>query len=102
MNFYQTQHEFYGGIDLHAKNFYTCVIDQQGHKIGNPHLKWAFSEAAILCKRYCSGARAFAENIERKHSQARSLTLLASKLGRAIYYMLRKQEAFDPIIFQIR
>ena len=72
-----------------------------GHKIGNPHLKWAFSEAALLCKRCCPEARAFAEHIERKHSKARSLTMLANKLGRAIYYMLRKQEAFDPGVFQI-
>jgi len=73
-----------------------------GHKIGNPHLKWAFSEAALLCKR-CSGeAKSFAEHIERKHSKARSLTLLANKLGRAVYYMMRRKEAFDPSVFQIK
>ncbi len=71
-----------------------------GHKIGNPHLKWAFSEAALLCKRCCPQAKAWAEQIEQKHSKARSLTLLASKLGRAIYYMLKRQEAFDPTIFE--
>lgn len=73
-----------------------------GHKIGNPHLKWAFSEAALLCKRSCDRARSYAEHIERKHSKARSLTLLANKLGRAIYYMMRRQQAFDPSVFQIK
>ena len=73
-----------------------------GHKIGNPHLKWAFSEAAALCKRCCVQARAFATAIEKRHSKARSFTLLSNKLGRAIYYMLKKQVAFDPKIFELK
>ena len=32
MNFYQTQHEFYCGIDLHANEMYACVIDHSGKK----------------------------------------------------------------------
>ncbi len=33
MNLYQTQHQFYCGIDLHAKQMYVCVIDQAGKKL---------------------------------------------------------------------
>ena len=32
MNLYQTQHSFYCGIDLHAKEMYACVVDQSGRK----------------------------------------------------------------------
>lgn len=70
-----------------------------GRKIGNPHLKWAFSEAITLLKRECPQAKAFAEKIEKKHSKARANTLLAIKLGRAVYWMWRRKVAFDPAIF---
>jgi transposase len=30
MRFYNQQHKFYGGIDLHARKMYVCIIDQKG------------------------------------------------------------------------
>lgn len=30
MRFYQQAHEFYCGVDLHAKQMYLCIVDQQG------------------------------------------------------------------------
>jgi hypothetical protein len=30
MRFYNTNHQHYCGIDLHARNMYTCVLDQEG------------------------------------------------------------------------
>ena len=30
MRFYTTQHKFYGGIDLHARTMYACILDQHG------------------------------------------------------------------------
>jgi transposase len=70
-----------------------------GSKIGNPHLKWAFSEAITLLKRECPQAKAFAERIEKKHNKARANSLLAVKLGRAVYWMCKRKTAFDPSIF---
>ncbi len=70
-----------------------------GAKIGNPHLKWGFSEAVTLLKRECPEAKAFAERIEKKHSKARANTLLAIKLGRAVYWMWTRKTAFDPQAF---
>ena len=32
MNLYQTQHEFYCGIDLHANKMYACIVDHDGNK----------------------------------------------------------------------
>ena len=70
-----------------------------GAKIGNPHLKWAFSEGITLLKRECPEAKAFAEREEKKHSKARANTLLAIKLGRAVYWMWTRKTAFDPKVF---
>lgn len=66
-----------------------------GKKIGNAHLKWAFSEAVPLLKRCCPEVKTFADRIEKKHSKARAFSYLAVKLGRAVYYMLKRGEAFE-------
>ena len=71
-----------------------------GRKIGNPHLKWAFSEAISLLKRECPQAKNFAERIEKKHNRARANSLLAVKLGRAVYWMLRRKTSFNPEVLQ--
>ena len=70
-----------------------------GNKIGNVHLKWAFSEAVPLVKRQCEAAAEYAERIEKKHNKARAMSLLAVKLGRGVYYMLRHQQPFDVQTF---
>jgi len=70
-----------------------------GAKIGNPHLKWAFSEAITLLKRECPAAKEFTERIEKQHNKARANSLLAIKLGRAVYWMLNRKTAFDPKVF---
>ena len=66
-----------------------------GKKIGNAYLKWAFSEAIPLLKRQSPQARAFCQRIERKHGLARANSLLAVKLGRAVYSMLRRGHVFN-------
>jgi hypothetical protein len=33
MRFYTNQHKYYCGIDLHAKNLYVCIVDQQSQII---------------------------------------------------------------------
>ena len=66
-----------------------------GKKIGNPYLKWAFSEAVPLIKRQSPEAKAFCQRIEKKHGKARANSLLAVKLGRAVYFMLRRKDVFD-------
>jgi transposase len=66
-----------------------------GAKIGNAYLKWAFSEAAVLFLRDNAGGQKYLTRLEKKHGQGKALTLLAQKLGRAVYYMLKRQKAFD-------
>jgi len=66
-----------------------------GKKIGNAYLKWAFSEAAVLFLRANPEAQAWLENTANKHNKARALTILAHKLGRAVYFMLQRKTVFD-------
>jgi hypothetical protein len=66
-----------------------------GKKIGNAYLKWAFSEAVPIMKRQNPKVKAFCARIEKKHGKARANSLLAVKLGRAVYFMLRRGVVFD-------
>jgi transposase len=66
-----------------------------GKKIGNAHLKWAFSEAVCLLVRNYPAVKAWQARQEKKHGKKKTLGILAAKLGRAVYHMLRKKEAFD-------
>jgi len=66
-----------------------------GKKIGNPQLKWAFSEAAILFLRQNHPGKAYFAKLERKHGKGKALTVLAQKVARAVYFMLTRHQAFD-------
>ena len=66
-----------------------------GNKIGNAHLKWAFSEAAILFLKGNDPAKRYFDRLIHKHGKAKALSILAHKLGRAVYLMLKNKEAFD-------
>ena len=66
-----------------------------GAKMGNAYLKWAFSEAAVLLLRDNPAGQKSLTRLENKHGQGQALTLLAQKLGRAVYDMLKRQKAFD-------
>jgi transposase len=71
------------------------VYGSSGSKIGNAHLKWAFSEAAVGFLRNNPQGQAYLARLESKHGKAKALTALAHKLARAVYHMLQRQEAFD-------
>jgi transposase len=66
-----------------------------GGKIGNAHLKWAFSEAACLLARESDQAKSFLARKQKQHGKAKALGILAARLGRAVYQMLRQKRAFD-------
>jgi len=70
-----------------------------GAKIGNAHLKWAFSEAAVLCLRKNPAAQRYVARLAHKHGKGKALTILAHKLARAVYHMLRRGQAFEATKF---
>jgi len=66
-----------------------------GKKIGNAHLKWAFSEAACLMLRAWPEAKKWLQKQERKRGKRKALSVLEAKIGRAVYHVWRKQVPFD-------
>ena len=70
-----------------------------GKKIGNAHLKWAFSEAAVLCLRQNPAAQRYVARLAQQHGKPKALTILAHKLARAVYHMLAREQAFDVTRF---
>ena len=67
-----------------------------GGKMGNVHLKWAFSEAAALFLHGNAAGQKYFARLEKKHGKGKALSVLAAKLGRAVYYMLLRSKPFDP------
>lgn len=70
-----------------------------GSKIGNAHLKWAFSEAAVLMMRDVSAAKKYVARMETKHGKPKAISILSARLGRTVYWMLKRKEAFDATLF---
>ena len=71
------------------------VMGTSGAKIGNAHLKWAYSEAAVLFLQRNPRGQRLINRLRSKHGRGKALSILAARLGRASYYMLRRDTAFD-------
>jgi transposase len=78
-----------------AKESAGTRLGPSGKKIGNAHLKWAFSEAAVLFLRNNPTGQKYLVRLEKKHDTGKALTLLAHQLARAVYDMLKRPTAFD-------
>jgi len=74
-------------------------LGTSGNKIGNAHLKWAFSEAATLCLRHHPEGQKLLTRLEKKQGKGKALSILAHQLGRAISHMLKRKVAFDMELF---
>jgi transposase len=70
-----------------------------GAKMGNVHLKWAFSEAAVLFVRHCPEGKKILARLEKRFGKGKALSILAHKLGRTVYFMLQRGKAFDRARF---
>jgi len=66
-----------------------------GAKMGNVHLKWAFSEAAVLFVRHSAQGKVLLTRLEKRFGKGKALSILAHKLGRAAYYILLRGKAFE-------
>jgi transposase len=71
------------------------VLGTSGAKIGNAHLEYAFSEAAFLFLAKCPDGKKLLARLESKHGKGKALSILAHRIGRAVYFMLRRQRGFD-------
>jgi len=66
-----------------------------GAKMGNVHLKWAFSEAAVLFLRHTTEGKRILARLEKQHGKGKALSILAHKIGRAVYDMLSRGTVFS-------
>jgi transposase len=66
-----------------------------GRKIGNMHLKWAFSEAAVNFLHNNPEGMKYKQRLEHRYGKSKALSILAHRLGRAVYFMLTREKAFD-------
>tara|TARA_B110000014_G_C20094012_1_gene573177 strand:+ start:124 stop:1167 length:1044 start_codon:yes stop_codon:yes gene_type:complete len=66
-----------------------------GNKIGNAHLKWAFSELAVLHLRGNDKVQKYLEKLQKRMSKAKALSALSHKMGRCVYFMLKNETVFD-------
>ena len=66
-----------------------------GSKIGNVHLKWAFSEAAVLFLARNPRGQKYLAKLTQKHGKGKALSILAHKLGRAAYIVMSRRTNFD-------
>jgi transposase len=72
------------------------TLGTSGAKMGNVHLKWAFSEAAVLFLRHTKDGKKLLATIEKKHGKGKALSILAHKIGRAVFYILSRGTVFSP------
>jgi transposase len=64
-------------------------------KIGNEHLKWAFSEVAVHFLRSNPDGIKYKKRLEKKHGKGKAMSVLSHRLGRAVFFMLKRGKAFD-------
>jgi transposase len=70
----------------------------RGAKLGNPYLRWAFGEAAVIAKRDHYKLGPLAQRLEARMNgnKLKANTVIAIKLARAVYFMLKNHTVFDP------
>jgi len=66
-----------------------------GKKIGNAHLKWAFSEGGVPILAKSEKGRKLLVKLGKKHGKGKSLSILAHKIGRTAYFMLCRGKPFS-------
>jgi hypothetical protein len=70
-------------------------VGTSGNKIGNAHLKWAFSEAATLFLRGNEPGQKSLARLEKQFDKGKALSILAHTLARAVSGMLKRHTAFE-------
>jgi transposase len=75
------------------------VYGTSGGRIGNGHLKWAFSEASVMYLRGNDLAQPHYNRLISRHGKSKALTIIAKRLGVAVYYILKRGEPFNEYKF---
>lgn len=75
------------------------IKGMRGGKMGNRYLRWAFGEAAVLGKRHDPRMVAMAQALEKRHGKFKANAVLANRLARSVFFMLKHGTAFDVEAF---
>ena len=67
----------------------------RGAKLGNPYLRWAIGEAAVLGRRHSPLLAAYHDRLEAQKGSFKANAIVANQLGRAIYFMLKNGTVFN-------
>ena len=67
----------------------------KARKMGNAHLKWAFSQAASLMIRSQEKVKDMVEHDTQKYGKPGAMRRLSQKLCRTTYYMMKNRKLFD-------
>jgi len=78
------------------------IKGMRGGKMGNGYLKWAMKEAVLVAKRSHPDIKAMAQRLERKHDKQTANAIIAHRLARAIFYMLKHGMTFSMDLFSKR
>lgn len=85
----------YGRLVKCTKESDGKIYGTQGSKIGNHYIKWAFSEMVIHAIPAFPQIKKYVERAAKKHGKNKAYSIMAHKLGRVAYYMLKRKEVFD-------
>ena len=69
--------------------------DNKNQKIGNPYLKWAFSQASVLSIKYSPEIKQYFGRISRTLGKKKALAVLRHRLAVAVYQTLKNKEPFN-------
>ena len=79
-----------------------CERDSNGkskkgkhQKMGNPYLKWAYSQILHNARRYSERINRNYQRLESKHGPARARSIMEHKFAVTVYSMLKHHQAFD-------
>lgn len=70
-------------------------VSKSGRKIGNPYIKWAFSEVAVHMAGVSPEVGEYVDALKEKYGAAGAWSRLSRKAARAVYYMLKSRKAFS-------
>jgi transposase len=86
---------FYARLIKCAKESGGEKMGTSGAKMGNVHLRWAFSEAAVLFLRHTAESEKILARLEKRRGKGKALSILAHQIGCAVYYMLSRGIVFS-------
>ena len=67
----------------------------KGGKMGNVHLKWALSEAVVCMLGHSEMAKKYIARKQKRYGKGKAMSVMAHKIGRTLFYMLKRKEPFD-------